>query len=77
MEITNVSAKRSAFRLGIYVFLALAVLTVVEYWIGATFNSAVVLFIIALVKAALIIQYFMHVARLWQEESQIHEEGHE
>jgi cytochrome c oxidase subunit 4 len=72
-----VSNKRSAFRLGVYVFLALAVLTGLEFWVSASFNSAVILLVIALVKAALIVQYFMHVARLWQEESEIHGEGHQ
>jgi len=31
--------------------------------------SAIFLLLIALVKAALIVQFFMHVYRLWREES--------
>jgi hypothetical protein len=50
-------------------FLVLAVLTALEYWVSISFNSGVLLLIIALVKAALIIQNFMHIARLWREES--------
>lgn len=61
--------KKSIYRLGIIVFLALAVLTGVEFWVSNALNSAVLLLIIALIKAALIVQYYMHIARLWREES--------
>jgi cytochrome c oxidase subunit IV len=65
-----VTARRTAaYRLGIMTFLVLAVLTALEYWVSISFNSGVLLLIIALVKAALIIQNFMHIARLWREES--------
>lgn len=62
-------AKTSAQRRGLIVFLALAVLTIIEYFIAVSLNSAVLLFIVALLKAALIVQFFMHVYRLWREES--------
>jgi hypothetical protein len=62
--------KSVAFRRGMYVFLFLAVMTAVEYVVAiSSFNSMVLLFIIALLKAAAIVQYFMHVYRLWREES--------
>lgn len=65
--------KANVYRTGINVFIALAVLTIVEYFISISgFNSTVLLFIIAFVKAAAIIQWFMHVYRLWQPD----EEGH-
>lgn len=57
-------------RLGLITFVALMVLTIVEFFIGVSPNpSLVLLFIIALVKAAVIIQVFMHISRLWREES--------
>ncbi len=63
-------AKKSAQRTGLYVFLALLVMTMVEYVIGVMETPiTVLLLIIALVKAALIIYFFMHVYRLWREES--------
>lgn len=63
-------AKASAQRTGLYVFLALLVLTIVESVIGGLENPiTVLLLIIALVKAALIVYFFMHVYRLWREES--------
>jgi caa(3)-type oxidase subunit IV len=53
-------------RVGWLVFLALAALTVIEYIIAVELNDNLpVIMGIAVVKAALIIWYFMHVARLW------------
>lgn len=63
--------KAAAYRLGIITLIILAVLTLVEFWVSISLNSAVLLFIIALIKTAFIIQNFMHVSRLWREE-----EGH-
>lgn len=60
--------KAGVYRTGFNVFIALAVLTIVEYFVGVTLNSAVLLFILALFKAALIINWFMHIYRLWREE---------
>lgn len=61
--------KAAAYRLGVMTFLALAVLTVIEYIVGITLNSTTLLFIIGLLKAAAIVQNFMHIGRLWREES--------
>jgi cytochrome c oxidase subunit IV len=60
--------KAAAFRQGFGVLVALAILTGVEYWISLTTGSVVFLFIIALAKAGLILNYFMHMAKLWGEE---------
>jgi heme/copper-type cytochrome/quinol oxidase subunit 4 len=65
-----VEAKRSAaYSQGIWVGLGLAVLTVIEFVISqAMTNGGVFLILIALIKAVVIIYYFMHVYRLWQAE---------
>ena len=61
--------KRSeAYRFGFLVFVGLAALTIIEYVIGVAWPSVVILLIIALVKAGLIIQNYMHVSRVWSEE---------
>ena len=58
------------WRIGWIIFIALLVLTIVEYFIGIQENaSAVALMIVALIKATLIVYFFMHVFRLWREES--------
>lgn len=61
--------KKAAFRLGVIVFVALLVLTVIEWYVSLALEGMVLLFILALIKAALIVTYFMHIARLWREES--------
>lgn len=63
------NGKKAAQRLGIYVFAALMVFTLVEYYVSIQLESTVGLFIIMLIKATLIVYYFMHVYRLWREES--------
>jgi len=64
------NAVKAAQRNGFYIFVALLVLTIVESIVGGLETPiTVLLLIIALVKAALIIYFFMHVYRLWREES--------
>jgi cytochrome c oxidase subunit 4 len=61
--------KKAALRIGTYVFIALFVLTIGEYIVSQTIDSTVLLLIIALLKAAPIVYFFMHVSRLWREEN--------
>lgn len=49
---------------GVMVFLVLAVLTAVEYFIGTRELPSIFLWIIALLKGALVLVYFMHITRL-------------
>jgi hypothetical protein len=61
--------RSAAYRQGIWVGLGLAVLTVIEFVISQVLPSGgVFLILIALIKAAVIVQYFMHVYRLWRAE---------
>lgn len=54
------------FSTGWMVFLFLAVLTVVEYIIAVSLDwNLPIIMGIAVLKAVLIIYYFMHIARLW------------
>lgn len=65
-------AKRKAYRLGVVVFLALAVLTAGEFVAArAAQGSLLLLFPIGIVKAALIVVYYMHVRSVWSQE--VHE----
>lgn len=64
--------KAKAFRRGNITFLVLLLLTALEYFIGIGLilnGSLAVLFLVALIKAALIVYVFMHIYRLWREES--------
>lgn len=58
-----------SYRLIIIVSIVLAVLTAAEYFVALAYPSAVFLLLIALIKAAIIVQFFMHIYRLWREES--------
>lgn len=61
--------KANVYRRGAFVFIVLLLLTAVEFYVGIALSSIALLFIIALLKAALIVYFFMHIYRLWREES--------
>ncbi len=66
---TMTAGYKKEWRVGWIVFIGLMVLTAVEFAIANLPNpSAVLLIIIGLIKAALIVYFFMHVYRLWREE---------
>lgn len=60
--------KSTALRTTLIVLIALAALTAVEYWVSSLETPAVALLIISLIKASLILYYFMAVGQLWSEE---------
>lgn len=64
--------KRSALQQGISVLIGLAVLTAVEYAISLLEFSTIALFVIGLMKAGLIMNYFMQVTSLWSQEGGKH-----
>src|ERR687891_1545900 len=49
---------------GVLIFVYLGVLTALEFLIAISFNSVPLLVVIALVKAALVVYYYMHVYKL-------------
>ena len=63
------AARKAAYRQGLYVLVGLAVLTALEFAVALLLEGSVVfLFVLALVKAGLILQYYMHLDRVWSEE---------
>ncbi|GAB4513151.1 MAG: hypothetical protein Kow0047_24670 [Anaerolineae bacterium] len=65
-------ARNREYRRGLIVIVALGILTAVEYWIAVGMEGNLgYLALVAVVKAGLIIAYFMKIAQLWREE-----EGH-
>lgn len=60
--------KAAAYRLGLITLGILGVLTLAEFFVAIALQSTVLLLLIALVKAAVIINNFMHIYRLWREE---------
>jgi cytochrome c oxidase subunit IV len=68
----NVTKNSNELKRGVIVFIALAVLTVIEYFLGIMEVPAILLWIIALGKAGLVVWFFMHVFRLFGDESEGH-----
>ncbi len=61
--------KKPWWVLGVMVLVGLSILTGLEYVIAVNYQTAIVaLFVIAIIKAALIMQVFMHMSTLWSEE---------
>lgn len=61
--------KQSSYRQILFVFLVLAALSIIEFAAAIYLdNPTVPLFVIALIKAGLIVQFFMHIYRLWRPE---------
>lgn len=56
--------KGAAHNQGVIIFVFLAVLTMLEFFIAVTMASVTLLVVIALVKAALVGYYYMHIYRL-------------
>jgi cytochrome c oxidase subunit 3 len=65
--------KASMLSQGVFIFVYLAVLTVLEFIVAASFNSTAVLITFALVKAVLVVYYYMHIYKLNAE----HEGDHD
>jgi cytochrome c oxidase subunit 3 len=59
-------SKSSALRLGFLVFIALAVLTAIEFSLALYMNIWQLLVLVALLKAGLVIYYYMHIYRLFE-----------
>ena len=61
----NNNNRRSAYARSALTALVLAALTVIEYFIAIELGSAIFLMLIALIKAMIVVQAYMHVSRLW------------
>jgi len=49
---------------GIIIFVYLAVLTVLEYFVAVAFDAVPILIVVAIIKAALVAYYYMHIYKL-------------
>ena len=58
---THTLDKSSAYQQGIVIFAYLAVLTALEYFVAVMLGFAQIMIVIALVKAALVMYYYMHI----------------
>ncbi len=69
----HIQDKKSMLSQGVFIFVYLAALTVLEFLVAIFFGSVAVLVAIALVKAVLVVYYYMHIYKLNAE----HEGGHD
>ena len=64
---SHTTDKSSAFTQGVIIFVYLAVLTLIEYFIAVSFNAVSILVVVAVIKAALVMYYYMHIYKLNQD----------
>ena len=69
-EHSRTKRKTAIYREGIIVVVILAILTLVEYFAAITppFGSFAILMILALLKAILVVHFFMHIRSVWSED---------
>jgi len=67
---------RSMLGQGMLIFVYLAVLTALEFFVAISFYSVPLLLVVALVKAVLVVYYYMHVYKL-SLESEIDDEAYD
>ncbi len=62
--------KAAVYNQATFIAFVLAILTGAEAYMATNdaLNSPVFLFIVAFIKAALVVYFFMHVYRLWRED---------
>jgi cytochrome c oxidase subunit 3 len=65
--------KKSMLNQGILVFVYLGILTLLEFFVAITFEAIAVLVVVALVKAGLVVYYYMHVYQLNAESEGDHD----
>jgi cytochrome c oxidase subunit 3 len=70
---THKQDKASMLSQGVFIFVYLAVLTGLEFFVAVSFNSVAILIAVAFVKAALVVYYYMHIYKLNAE----HEGDHD
>ena len=68
---THKKTKSAAFRTSMMVAAGLALLTIGEYFLALVYSGAALLLLIGLVKGYLVVNFYMHISRLWTAE-----EGH-
>jgi heme/copper-type cytochrome/quinol oxidase subunit 4 len=65
--------KLSPLKRGIAVFVLLAILTAIEYFLGINKVPAILLWAVALIKMLLVLQFFMHINRVINPKKGDHE----
>lgn len=64
----HTKTKSAAFRTSLIIAGILAVFTVVEYLLALVYSGVAGLMLVGLVKAYLVVNFYMHISRLWTTE---------
>jgi hypothetical protein len=67
-EHSTTKRKSGIYREGVIVAIGLAILTGVEFYIALSLNSFAIMMILGVLKAILVVNYFMHIRSLWSED---------
>ena len=71
---TQIHDNRGMLGQGLIIFVYLAVLTILEYFVAIAFDAVPILVVVAAIKAALVVWYYMHIYLL-NLESHVEEEN--
>lgn len=58
---------------GVFIFLLLGILTIIEYILGINEVPQILLWTIAIIKILLVMQYFMHIYKVFKSDDGGHE----
>jgi cytochrome c oxidase subunit 3 len=64
---SHLQDKSSAFRQGLVIFIYLLVLSALEFFVAVSFDAVFILVVIVLIKAGLVMYYYMHIYKLNEE----------
>jgi cytochrome c oxidase subunit 3 len=70
------TGKSATLRLGVFIFISLAVLTAIEFALAQFLNVWQLLAFLALIKAGLVGYYYMHIYRLFQTDMEVDRESY-
>lgn len=68
--------KSAALMQGVIIFVYLAVLTGLEYFVAVAFDAVPLLIVVAVIKAVLVLYYFMHIYKLRQSDTDTNPESY-
>ncbi len=68
--------KSAALMQGVIIAIYLAVLTLLEYFVAVAFDAVPLLIVVAIIKAVLVVYYFMHIYKLNQKDSDTNHESY-
>ena len=68
MDNNQNESKQQELMQGVGIFIVLAILTAIEYFIGTHSSPMIFMWILAIVKAGLVMWFFMHIKRAFSDQ---------